>query len=642
MSAGALPRHILRSVEKPARYTGGEWNSRSKDLTVPPVDGRDWVRFAFCFPDLYELGMSNVALRIIYHLLNERPDCFCERAFQPADDMREALLAEGLPLTTLESGSPLKDFDFLGFTLQYEMSYPTILDMLHMGGVPLRSADRGEGCPFVVAGGPVVYNCEPVVDFFDIVMIGEGEELLQELLDTYQDWRQQGLPRRAFLEAVAQIQGMYVPAFYDCDYAPDGMFLGIRPNNSHAPQKVQKRIIEDFREVPYPSKSLVPNLEIVHDRAFLELFRGCGNGCRFCQAGMIYRPVREKSPEQLLAIAKEMLEDSGYDEIGLLSLSTGDYSALPELTHALVDYCEPRHINLSLPSLRLNSVSFELLERVSSTRKAGLTFAPEAGTQRLRDAINKNIQTTDLTSAAAYAFAHGWNRLKLYFMLGLPGETPEDVDGIAVLARQVLDEYFKLAPEVRVRKPQLTISTSFFIPKPWTSFQWVPQARPAEMQEQQKRLADLLRSRYIEYQWHDISCSIIEGVLARGDRRLSKVIERVWQAGGHLESWTQGFSEERWLAALAAEGLTVDFYVYRERSYDEALPWDHIDCGVKKNYLRADAKRGSDAQAVPDCYNQCSGCGAQNFGCGVCTWPRTAGKVAHVAPEHPGVANDGY
>ncbi|MCI6603478.1 MAG: TIGR03960 family B12-binding radical SAM protein [Clostridiales bacterium] len=613
-----LPRRLLRRIEKPARYLGGEWNSISKEANL--ADGRPRLRFAFCFPDIYEVGMSNLALRILYDLLNRRDDQLCERFFEPGTDLREIMIRENIPLFSVENGRVLKDFDFVGFTLQYEMSFPTVLDMLNLGGIPLLQKDRGEEDPLVVAGGPVVFNAEPVADFFDLIMIGEGEELLPEVMDCYRKVRTEGGCKADFLKAAAQIEGVYVPSFYEAVYEEDGRFRELKALKDFVPKRPVKRIVRDLDATSAPEKVLVPHIEIVHDRVFLELYRGCGNGCRFCQAGMIYRPLRENSAETLVNRARAMLASSGYEELGLMSLSTGDYSELFPLIEALLPELEESHVNLSLPSLRLDSVSMELLDRVSRTRKAGLTFAPEAGSQMARDRINKNIQESDLLTAAREAFIKGWDRLKLYFMLGLPGETDEDIYGIADLCKKLLSLWQEVREESAGprRKLIITVSTSFFIPKPWTPFQYVAQISRLEMERRQGLLASLLKDRRLSYQWHDFDTSEIEALLARGDRRLSRVLLHVVEEGAFMEGERQNFSYERWLRALSREGLDLDFFAHRERPEDENFPWDFIETGLKKSFLWQEYQRGLEGQCSPDCRKGCRACGASSYRAAIC------------------------
>lgn len=610
-----VPREILRQIEKPARYLGGEWNQIDKS-GLPEED--QLTHFAFCFPDIYEIGMSNLALRIIYDLINRREDAWCERVFAPAPDFRAELKARGLPLTSLESGRALADFDIVGFTLQYELSYTAVLDMLDLAGIPLRASERTESDPLVWGGGPLIVNAEPMADFFDLFMLGEGEEMISSLLDLYQSWRREPKRRKLdFLLKAARIPGVYIPAFYDINYLPDGKVASIEPKYPGIPLRIKRQIIERLDQSVFPEKQIVPFIEIVHDRMYLEVFRGCPRGCRFCQAGMIYRPVRERSRQKLTELAAKLYEATGYDEIGLLSLSSSDYSEIDELTASLTEKLTADKVNISLPSLRLDSFDFELMTRISATRKAGLTFAPEAGTQRLRDVINKNITEEDLLTAARTAFAGGWNRLKLYFMLGLPTETGEDVAAIAALTYRILDIYRELAEPDKLRKPQITVSTAMFIPKPFTPFQWVAQASPGLMAEHQQLLADELKSRVISYQWHDFGSSVIEAVLARGDRRLSEVIFRSWQAGGYRDGWREGFDFSRWHRAMADSGLGIDYYT-GGRDRHEILPWDHLDMGIDKDFLWEEYEKALLAETTAECRESCSHCGAETYRCGVC------------------------
>lgn len=604
---------ILMQVQKPTRYTGGEINICKKNPS--DVD----IRFGFCFPDVYEVAMSHLGIKILYHTLNQRLDTYCERVFAPWDDMEKLMREKNQKLFALETGDEVTDFDFLGFTLQYELSYSNVVNMIDLAGIPIYSKDREYGMPFIIAGGPCAYNGEPIADFIDIFSIGEGEEMLDELMDTYKQWKKSGSKsRKEFLEMAAEIEGIYVPSFYDVEYNDDGTIKAFIPNNPHAKKKITKRIMKDFNLAPTPDKIIVPFGEIVHDRITLEIFRGCIRGCRFCQAGYIYRPVREKSAEKLTDLAAKLIDSSGYDEVSLCSLSTSDYTGLKELTDNLIDITEEKKIGLSLPSLRIDNFSLELMEKVQKVRKSGITFAPEAGTQRLRDVINKNITEEDIKKSVRLLFAGGWTNVKLYFMIGLPTETTEDVVGISELAQSVLDVYFETPKEERAKNINITVSTSSFVPKPFTAFQWAAQNSRDELIEKQDILKQSIKSRKIRYNWHDNKTSYLEGVFARGDRRLSKVIEEAVKLGCKFDGWGEFFDFEKWEQAFKNCGVDPDFYNMRERSYDEILPWDFIDIGVTKEFLKKENEKAKAAETTANCREKCAGCGAAKFGSGVC------------------------
>lgn len=608
-----LKDKILSRVMKPTRYTGGELNAVMKDPSK--VD----IRFGFCFADVYEIAMSHLGLKILYHTLNDREDTWCERVFTPWVDMEEQMREHGMRLFALESGDEVTHFDVLGFTLQYELSYSNIVTMLNLAEIPLLSSERGEEYPLICGGGPCAYNAEPVADIFDFFQLGEGEEMMHECVDVIKEWKKEGKKnKKDVLERLARIPGVYVPSFYDIEYNDDGTIKSITPNNPNAPKTIMKRIMKDFDKTPAPNTIIVPYGEVVHDRVMLEVMRGCMRGCRFCQAGYIYRPLRERKPETLLGLAENLLSCSGFDEISLSSLSTSDFSGLPELTDGLLKFTEEKKIGLSLPSLRIDNFSLELMEKVQKVRKSGITFAPEAGTQRLRDVINKNITEENIIESTRLLFAGGWTNVKLYFMIGLPTETEEDVKGIAELAGRVLDVYFETPKEERAKNINITVSTSSFVPKPFTAFQWFPMNKRDELIEKQNLIKASIPSRRIRYTYHDNKTSYLEGVFARGDRRLCKAIIRAVEKGCKFDGWGEHFKFDTWMEAFEECGIDPDWYAARERSYDEILPWDHIDVGVTKKFLMNENEKAKAAATTPHCRLKCSGCGAARFGTGVC------------------------
>ncbi len=613
----ASTRAMLRGVKKPARYTGGEVNAIDKTGFFFDLPQADRVHFALCFPDLYEIGMSNLAIQILYDILNRDPHSFCERAFAPDLDMRDYLRTRGLPLTSLESGSPLSSFDMVGISLHYELAYTSMLEILDLGGIPIEACQRDESQPLVIGGGPIACNLEPVAPFFDIIVLGDGEEVLPQIIERLKAKKRRGVGKAAFLASLTDLTGVYIPSLYQVDYEDDGLPRSIRPVRPDLPDRIHKRLISDLNQAAMPEKPIVPCIEAVHDRMVMEVLRGCARGCRFCQAGFTYRPLRERSQATLLATAQALIQNTGFEEMGLLSLSTSDYSQLDSLVRALLPLTEPCHINLSLPSLRLDSFDFDLAREMARTRRAGLTFAPEAGSQRLRDVINKNLTEADMTGAARTAFIHGWDRLKLYFMLGLPTETDQDVDGIIDLVHKCLAVWDDLPRESRSKRLHVTVSCAFFIPKPFTPFQWAGQIPLEAMQEKQARLAAGLKDRRVSFHWHDYQTSILEAVLSRGDRRLAPVIKEAWQKGAYLDAWHEHFQADIWDQALAQIPGGAGFYT-RQRPLDEPFPWDHMDLGVTRDFLRREWENSLEATTTPSCYDACSACGCQSYRAGVC------------------------
>ncbi len=612
----ALSDEILLTIEKPARYIGGEVNMIVKDPSK--VD----IRFCMCFPDVYEIGMSHLGIQILYDMFNRREDTYCERVYSPWVDLDKLMRENKLPLFALESQEPVKNFDFLGITLQYEMCYTNILQILELSDIPIYAKDRTEEHPIVIGGGPCSYNPEPIAEFFDFFYIGEGETAYQEILDSYKEYKKAGKSRKEYLERVAQIEGVYVPAFYDVNYKEDGTIDSFTPNNSHAPATVKKQVEMKLSDTYYPTKPLVPFIRATQDRVVLEIQRGCIRGCRFCQAGMIYRPTRERSLEFLKKCAYEMLQSTGHEEISLSSLSSSDYSQLQELVYFLIEEFGTKGVNISLPSLRIDAFALDVMSKVQDIKKSSLTFAPEAGTQRLRDVINKGLTEEAILGGAMKAFQSGWNKVKLYFMLGLPTETEEDIEGIAILSDRIAREYYTIPKDQRNGKVSINSSTSFFVPKPFTPFQWSRMITGKEYLERQRylrsKINEQLNRKSINYSWHEAELTELEGVFARGDRRVAAAIYHAYRAGCLYDSWTEYFDYDKWMKAFTECGIDMEFYNCRERSEEEIFPWDFIDVGVTKSFLLREYRRAKGEKVTPNCRQACANCGAKEFGGGVC------------------------
>ncbi len=612
----ALDDEILLKIEKPARYIGNEVNSVMKDKET--VD----IRFAMCFPDVYEIGMSHLGIQILYDMFNKREDVWCERVYSPWIDLDKIMREQNIPLFALESQDPIKEFDFLGITIQYEMCYTNILQVLDLSQIPLYAKDRTKAHPIVIGGGPCTYNPEPLADFFDIFYIGEGETVYNELLDLYKEYKHSDWSRREFLERAARIEGLYIPMLYDVTYKEDGTIDSFKPNHPNAKEKIQKQMVLDITDASYPLKPVVPFIKVTQDRVVLEIMRGCIRGCRFCQAGMLYRPTREKNLKTLKQYAYQMLKNTGHEEISLSSLSSSDYTNLKELVTFLIEEFKEKGINISLPSLRIDAFSLDVMSKVQDVRKSSLTFAPEAGSQRMRDVINKGLTEEMILNGARQAFEGGWNKVKLYFMLGLPGETEEDMRDIARLADKVARRYYEIPKDQRNGKCQVTASTSFFIPKPFTPFQW------ATMCDQEEYIAKAhivneemraqLNQKSLRYNWHEADVTVLEGVFARGDRRVSNVLLEAYRLGCLYDSWSETFQNDLWMQAFENTGTDIAFYNKRERDLDEILPWDFIDIGVTKEFLKREWMRALSGEVTPNCRMQCSGCGVAKYKGGVC------------------------
>ena len=613
----ALSDEILLKISQPARYIGGEVNMVKKDPSKVAV------RFAMCFPDVYEIGMSHLGIQILYDMFNRRDDVYCERVYSPWMDLDPIMREQKIPLFAVESQDPIKNFDFLGITIQYEMCYTNILQVLELSQIPLHAEERTEEDPIVIGGGPCTYNPEPIAPFFDLFYMGEGEVVYFDLIDRYKEIKARGGSRKEFLEQAAQIPGIYVPGFYDVTYKEDGTIEAMTPNNPHAPQTVSKQLVMDMSDTWYPEKPVVPYLRATQDRVVLEIMRGCIRGCRFCQAGMVYRPVRERSLEELKRLARTMLKSTGHEEISLSSLSSSDYTKLEGIVNFLIDEFDGKGVNVSLPSLRIDAFSLDVMSKVQDVKKSSLTFAPEAGSQRLRNVINKGLTEENILNGSAEAFKDGWNRVKLYFMLGLPTETVEDMQGIAELSEKVAEVYYDTVPkEQRHGKVQVTASTSFFVPKPFTPFQWAPMCTKEQFLERASivnhRMKEMLNKKSLRYNWHEADVTVLEGVLARGDRKVAAVIEEAYRQGAIYDSWSEYFNNDIWMKAFETCGVDIDFYTTRERSLDEVFPWDFIDAGVTKDFLKREWANAQAETVTPNCRMRCSGCGVRKYGGGVC------------------------